>query len=52
MVPAETPCARPSPLGVQTNLGKSLLDLGSPILVDDPEFYLAVAPSVESWGGG
>ena len=30
------------PLRIQTNLGKSLLVLGSPVLVDDPECYLAV----------
>ena len=57
MVPAETPCACSSPRGVQTNLGESLLDLGSPILVDDPEFYLEVCnrylpPQVEETGAG
>ena len=38
------------------NLGESLLDLGSTILVDDPEFYLAVcnsylSPQLKETGG-
>ena len=54
-VPAEVPCACPSPQGVQTNLGEALLDLRSPVLVDDPEFYLIVCnrylPSqLRDWG--
>ena len=34
LVPAVAPCAHPPPRGVQTNLGKSLLVLKSPILVE------------------
>ena len=33
-VPVAAPCARPPPRGVQTNLGKSLLVLESPVLVE------------------
>ena len=34
LVPAAAPCAHPPPRGVQTNLGKSLLVLESPVLVE------------------
>ena len=34
LVPAVAPCAHPPPLGVQANLGKSLLVLQSPMLVE------------------
>lgn len=35
-------CVHPTPRGVQMNLDESLLVLVSPVLVDDPEFYLAL----------
>ena len=34
MVPAAAPCTHPPPRGVQTNLGKFLLVLESPLLIE------------------
>ena len=34
LVPAAAPCTRLPPQGVQTNLGKSLLVLDSPVLIE------------------
>ena len=42
LVPAEASGAHPPPWRIQTNLDESLLVLRFLILVDDPEFYLAV----------
>ena len=48
----------PASSGSPANLGKSLLVLGSPILVHNPEFYLAVYNRYlpfqlkDTWGGG
>ena len=41
LVPEAAPCTHQPPRAVQTNLGKSLLVLESPVLVET-EFYLAV----------
>ena len=52
------PCAHLPPQKVQRNLGKSVLVLGSPLLVDDPELYLVLysrylpPPSWKILGGG
>ena len=42
LVPAETSCTHLPARRVQTNLGEFPLVLGSLMLVDDPEFYLAI----------
>ena len=42
MVPAKAPCAHLPHQRVQTYLSKVLLVLVSPMLVDNPEFYLVV----------
>ena len=38
----QRPLHSPPPQGVQMNFREALLVLRSPILVDDPDFYLAV----------
>ena len=40
MVPSKASYAHLHPKGVHMNFSESLLVLGSPVLVDDPEFYL------------
>ena len=58
VVPAAAPCAHPPPQGVQTDLGKSLLVLETPILVEILSFIWRwrrlPAPSHQEqhWGGG
>ena len=42
LLPAVATCVHPPPRGVQVNLDESLLVLVSPVLVDDPEFYLTL----------
>ena len=42
LVPAAASCTHLMPQGVQKNLGKTRLVLVSPMLVDNPEFYLVV----------